>query len=116
MSQDDHLSSGDSPIATIENRDNPSQSIDVLYKREENAFVTSGIQDHFGEKEILIPAHLVVMDLQLIGAIVSAILEKISQAHDRDSTFSYVPRFDVLDKTYTLENYGAYVKLATAAG
>ena len=54
-----------------------------------------------------------VSDFQLIGTIVSAIMEKLSQARDMDSTFSYVRQFDVLDKTYTLEEYGGYVKLAT---
>ncbi len=102
----------DTIVATIENKDNPSESILIRYVREKNAFVTSGIKGHFGEKEILIPAHLVVIDFQLIGAIVSAILEKLSCAREQDSTFDYVPRFDVLDKTYTLEDFGDYVRLS----
>jgi len=52
------------------------------------------------------------MDFQLIGAIVSAILEKLSQARDMESTFDYVPQFHVLDKTYSLENCGEYMKLS----
>ena len=102
-------------VGTIENKENPSQHIAIRYLREQNAFVTSGIKAHFDEKEILIPAHLVIVDFQLIGAIVSAILEKLSQAHDRDSTFDYVPQFDVLGKTYTLEESGDYMNLSVAA-
>ena len=99
-------------IATIENKENPSESVGIRYLREENAFVTSGIKTHFGEKEILIPAHLVIIDFQLIGTIVSAILEKLSLAREKDGTFDYVPRFDVLDKAYTLEKYADYMKLS----
>ncbi len=53
-----------------------------------------------------------LVDFQLIGAIVSAILEELSQARDMESTFDYVPRFHVLDKTYSLEEWGAYMKLS----
>jgi hypothetical protein len=99
-------------VATIQNETDPTQTIRIHYLREENAFVTSGIKAHFDEKEILIPAHLVVMDLQLMGAIISAILEKLSQTHEREGTFQYAPRFDALDKTYTLALYGGYMRLS----
>ena len=99
-------------VATIQNEKDPSQSIRIHYLREENAFVTSGIKVHFGEKEILIPAQLMVINFQLMGAIISAILEKLSQACDRDSTFEYIPQFDVLGKTYTLVPHGDYIRLS----
>ncbi len=99
-------------IATIGNKEDPTQNIDIRYLRDENAFVTSGIKLHFDEREILIPSQLVIVDFQLIGAIVSAILEKLSQARDMESTFDYAPRFNVLDKTYSLENCGEYMKLS----
>ena len=101
-------------VATIQNEKDPSQSIRIHYVREQNAFVTSGIKAHFGEKEILIPAQLMVIDFQLIGTIISAILEKLSQACDRDSTFEYVPQFDVLGKTYALVPHGDYMRLSEA--
>ncbi|MCD6306067.1 MAG: hypothetical protein J7M32_07240 [Deltaproteobacteria bacterium] len=112
MTEDRGLPDGKSTtIATIENHMEPSQTIAIQYLREENAFVTSGIRIHFDEREILIPAYLVIMDLNLMGAIVSTILEKISQAHDMDTAFFYARRFDVLDKTYGMEVYGDYIKL-----
>ena len=98
-------------IATIENKDNPEQSIALKYISDENAFVTSGIQTHFGEKEILIPSHLVVINFDLMGTIVSTILEKLSTAQDRESTFAYAPNFEVLGKKYTMTEYGDYMKL-----
>ena len=99
-------------IATIGNKEDPTQNIDIRYLSDESAFVTSGIKLHFGEREILIPSQLVLVDFQLIGAIVSAILEKLSQARDMESTFDYVPQFNVLDKTYSLEKSGEYMKLS----
>jgi hypothetical protein len=98
-------------IATIENRDNPSQIIAIKYLPDEQAFVTSGIRANFDEKEILIPAYLVVIDFQLMGSIVSSILEKISQAKDMETTFEYASGFEVMDRLYTLRNYGQYMKL-----
>jgi hypothetical protein len=98
-------------IATIENKDNPSQIIAIKYLPDEQAFVTSGIRTNFDEKEILMPAYLVVVDFQLMGTIVSAILEKISEAQELETTFEYAPNLDVMDRSYTLKDYGEYIKL-----
>jgi len=98
-------------IASIENKNNPSQIIDLKYLSDENAFITSGIQTYFGEKEIFIPSHLVVINFDLIGAIVSTILEKISKAQEEESTFEYSPRFEVLGNQYSMTEYGEYMKL-----
>jgi hypothetical protein len=99
-------------IATIQNQSNPDQSIDLVFVPEENGFATSGIRPHFDLPEILIPARLVTQDLQLVGAIVSAILERISQAGEKDGTFEYAARFTVLDREYTFTPHGPYMKLA----
>ena len=79
--------------------------------KSENAFVTSGIEAQLGVKDILIPTHLVAKDFQLIGTIISAILEKVSQAYEMDSTFDYATRFEVLGQAYTLSEFGEYMKL-----
>ena len=112
MTEDTGHAGSKSIIATIENGKDATQRISIQYLREENAFVTSGIKVHFDEKEMLIPAHLVVMDLQRMGAIVSAILEKLSQAHDREGTFRYASRIDALDRAYTLVEQGDYMRLS----
>ena len=104
----------DGIIGTIQNKDNPGQVIAIKYLKDENAFVTSGIQAQLGVTDILIPAHLVAVDFQLIGTIISAILEKVSQAREMESTFDYMSGFEVLGKTYTLSEYGTYMKLDTA--
>jgi hypothetical protein len=98
-------------IGTITNQRSPEQSVKIKYVQTENAFITSGIQAHLGMKEILIPAHLVAIDFQLVGAIISAILERISLAQETETPFAYANRFEVLDKTYTLMEYGDYMKL-----
>ncbi|MFO7985797.1 MAG: hypothetical protein R6U38_08015 [Desulfatiglandaceae bacterium] len=113
-----NLKSDESPtiIATIANQEDASQTVDIVYLQDRNAFVSSGIMHHFQEKEILMPAHLVVSDLQLMGTIVAEILEKLSKARDRDSTFTYASRIEVMGTAYALEPYGDYMKLSKADG
>ena len=102
----DNRQGEENTIGTIENRTNPSQTVDIKYLRQENAFVTSGIWTHFREKEILIPVHMVLTDFQLMGAIISAVLEKISVASERDGLFEYASAFEVLEKKYIFEKKG----------
>jgi hypothetical protein len=111
MTHSGNQGNSDSIIATIENRDNPGQVISIKYLKGENAFVTSGIRQQMGIREIMIPAHLVTMDFELVGTIIAAVLEKISSAHETDRVFEYVSRFEVLDKVYSLTEYGDYIKL-----
>ena len=106
---------GGGVIATIRNNSNSEQSVDVVYVREENAFVTSGIQTLFAEKELLIPAHMVLVNFNLIGTIISAILEKLSVACDSESPFQYASGFQVMDKSYTLQVQGDYMRLEEAS-
>lgn len=98
-------------IGSIKNRDNPDQTIDLVYIPDENGFATSGLRINFDLPEILIPAHLVARDLQLTGAIVSAILERISQACEKDAVFEYAPRFEVMGREYTLTPRGPYMRM-----
>lgn len=100
-------------IATIKNRKDAEQSVTVLYLADERAFVTSGIEPFFGAREILIPGHLAVLDFEMMGAIVSVILEKLSQAKEMGLRFSYASRFTVLDRMFTLTEYGKYMRLMT---
>ena len=101
----------DTVVASIENQSDPSQRVDIKYVQGDNAFVTQGIQAQFAEKEISIPGHLVVMDFQLMGVIVSGILEKLSKAREGETTFEYASRLQVLDKVYSLEDEGEYMAL-----
>jgi hypothetical protein len=98
-------------VGTIQNRNNPQQIIAIKYLRPENAFVTSGIRAFFGIREVLIPVFMAVSDFQLMGAIVSAILERISIADDAGLEFSYAQGFSVLDRNYTLKARGESVEL-----
>ncbi|MBN2124327.1 MAG: hypothetical protein JW821_08535 [Deltaproteobacteria bacterium] len=104
----------DGVIATIENRQDPSQSIAIKYIRAESAFVTSGIEGHLGTKEILVPVHLIALDFQLMGAIIAAVLEKISLSCEKGATFQYPSHLDVMGRRYTLSESGEYMKLDAA--
>ncbi|MCF8131222.1 MAG: hypothetical protein K9N10_22145 [Deltaproteobacteria bacterium] len=112
MSPETAPQGADTIIASIENQADSTQRIDIRYVRGDNVFVTQGIKAQFAEKEISIPGHLVVMDFQLIGAIISEILEKLSRARDGETTFEYASRLHVLDKVYSLEDEGEYMMLS----
>jgi hypothetical protein len=116
MTNETNLNGTDGIIATIENRNKPGQAVAIKYLKDRNAFVTSGIRTYFDEKEILIPVHLAAKDFQLIGTIVSAILEKLSQAQEMETTFDYEPRFEVLNKAYALMECGEYMELTVPEG
>jgi len=111
MVDEEELTPSDQIIGTISNRVNPGQEVAIKYLRRESAFVTSGLKTYFGMKEILVPVHLVAIDLQLVGTILSAILEKISHAHEMDVPFHYVPGFEVMGKAYNITEYGEFMKL-----
>jgi len=98
-------------IGTIKNKRNPDQGIEIIYVRSENAFCTSGIRGLLNMKEILIPVYLVANDFQLVGAIISAILERISAAEEMGVPFEYARRFEVMDRVYTLSESGDFMKL-----
>ncbi len=98
-------------VASIENSSDPSQVVYLVYVREENAFATFGIQEYFAEAELMIPAYLVVKDFQLVGSIISAILERLSDAKERGGVFVYEPQFRVLDVTYKLAPYKGFMLL-----
>ncbi len=112
MSPETAPQGADTIIASIENQADSRQRIDIRYVRGDNVFVTRGIQAQFAEKEISIPGHLVVMDFQLIGVIISEILEKLSRAKDGETTFEYASLLHVLDKVYRLEDGGEYMVLS----
>ncbi len=101
-------------VATIRNRKHPSQVVEILYLPGESAFITSGIQNLFGLKEVLIPAYLLIRDIELIGNIISCLLDEISCAQERESTFTYRARFTALEQDYTLTEFGNYMKLELA--
>ncbi len=111
MAGSDRTKEGDQVIGTITNKDNPRQVVNIVYLRDENAFCTSGFRSLFGIKEILIPLTMVANDFQLVGAIISAILERISVAAETNLPFAYAQRFEVLDRVYTLNESGDFVKL-----
>jgi hypothetical protein len=101
----------DQVIGAITNKRNPDQVVEVIYLRNENAFRTSGIRSLLNMKEILIPVYMVANDFQLVGAIISEILERISVARETGVPFEYARRFEVLDKVYSLSESGDFMKL-----
>jgi hypothetical protein len=85
--------------------------VKIRYVKAENGFCTIGFREYFGQREVLISTHLVAADLQLMGTILSAILERLSVAEESGVSFQYAQRFDVLDKSYTLTEWNEFMKL-----
>ena len=111
MAESNEMNRDDQVIGTITNKRSPDQGIEITYLRSENAFCTSGIRGFLNMKEILIPVYLVANDFQLVGAIISAILERISVAKETGEPFEYARRFEVMDRVYTLSESGDFMKL-----
>ncbi len=89
-------------IASINNGEDPEEVVHILYVPSKNAFLTSGISRLFGKKEIMVPAYMVVKDLELIGAIISVILEDLTQARERNLAFNYGSGFELFGRKYIL--------------
>ena len=114
MAADEEQAGPDQIIGTISNRDNPEQEVAIKYLRRESAFVTSGMKTCFGMKEILVPVHLVAIDFQLVGTILSVILEMISHAREMNVPFHYAPSFEVMGKVYSITEYGEFMRMERA--
>jgi len=111
MTDSNDTKNDDQVIGTIANKRKPDQVVEIVYLRTENAFRTSGIRRLLNMKEILIPVYMVANDFQLVGAIISEILERISVARETGIPFEYARRFEVLDRVYTLSESGDFMKL-----
>jgi len=111
MTDPNETKKDDQVIGTIANKRNPDQVVEIIYLRNENAFCTSGIRRLLNMKEILIPVYMVANDFQLVGAIISAFLERISVAKETGISFEYAHRFEVVDRVYTLSESGDFMKL-----
>jgi hypothetical protein len=98
-------------IAEIKNRHREDEIVHILYVPSFNAFITEGIHDIFGLKEILIPAYMVVKDLELIGSIISIILEDMSVAREQNDSFKFTKKFELMGKCYVMEEKELYVEL-----
>ncbi|VBB43988.1 conserved hypothetical protein [uncultured Desulfatiglans sp.] len=114
MNDDKPLTAAATTIASIENKRKPGQVVDIRYVAEEGAFVTAGIEAHFAEKEIMIPSRLVLQDFQLMGTILSALLEKLSEAQDAEAAFSYASHFEAMGRFYLLKEGERYMHLSLA--
>jgi hypothetical protein len=111
MTDTNQTTNEDRVIGAIRNKRNPDQVIEIVYLKSQNAFCTSGIRRLLNMKEILIPVYLIANDFQLVGAIVSEILERISMAGEAGIPFEYARRFEVLGRAYTLSESEDFMKL-----
>lgn len=92
----------DKIIAKIENRLNKDQFVNLVYLPSLNAFITDGIYEMFGHKEILVPAYMVVKDIELVGAIISIVLEEMTVCSEKGTEYRAVEKFELFGSKYVL--------------
>ncbi|MFN3533944.1 MAG: hypothetical protein ACK4WB_00970 [Desulfatiglandales bacterium] len=104
----------DKVIARIQNRLKWDQWVDLVYLPSMNAFITDGIWECFNVKEIMIPAYMVVKDLELVGAILSTLLEDMSKSLERGVEYKILEGFELFGKRYLLNERPLYFELEEA--
>jgi len=98
-------------IATIRNSRNEGEKVNIVYLPSFNSFITDGIHAIFGQKEILIPAYMVLKELDLVGEIVSTILEDMSLSQEHGEDFRFTDHFELMGKKYKIEEKELWVDL-----
>lgn len=99
-------------IARIQNRLNKDQCVNLVYLPSMGVFITEGIFQVFGIKEIVIPSYLVIKDLELIGSILSTILEDMARCAERGQNYKMIERFELFGKNYVIDEKPLYFELS----
>lgn len=90
-------------VATIANQKNPAQVVEIVHRPEKEMFLTRGILDHFGLKEIAVPQGLMLPAIQEMTEVLFYLLERIATADDLKLQFRYDPEFKVGQSRYGLQ-------------
>lgn len=101
----------DKVIAKIENRLNKNQFVNLVYLPSMNSFITDGIYEMFGYKEILVPAYMVIKDIELVGAIISTLLEDMTVCFEKGLAYKGVGKFELFGSRYTLDERDLFYEL-----
>ena len=90
-------------VATIANRKNATQVVEIVHLPDKGLLVTRGITTNFGLKEIAVPQNIMIPAIHEMTEVLSYILERIATADDLKIPFRYDPEFELGDKSYTLQ-------------
>ena len=98
-------------IATIGNRKNPAQVVEIVHLPEKEIFITRGIAAHFHIKDIAVPQSLMLAEIQEVTETLSYLLERIATAADLRLPFRYDPEFALGESRFSLKESGDYMVL-----
>jgi hypothetical protein len=90
-------------VATIANRKNATQVVEIVHLPDKGLLVTRGITTHFRLKEIAVPQNIMIPAIHEMTEVLSYILERMATADDLKIPFRYDPEFNLGDKSYTLQ-------------
>jgi hypothetical protein len=99
-------------IATIANRKDPTQIVEIVHQPDRGIFVTQGIAPYFRLKEIAVPQNLMLAEIQELTKVLSYLLERIATAGDLNLPFRYDPEFEFGDRLYRLDETEEHMLLA----
>ena len=89
-------------LLKIQNRLKPDQAIDLLWEHQENRFVTSGLTELFGIKEIRIDTQDLLTSIPEYAQVLSFLFETMSTAEDLHLPYGYQNEFEVNGRKYSL--------------
>jgi hypothetical protein len=98
-------------LATVANKKDPTQLVEIVHRPEEGLFVTRGISHNFNLKEIAIPQGHMLAQLQEVTRLLSFLLERIATAADFSVPFRYDYDFEYDKRRYQLRESGDYLLL-----
>ncbi len=99
------------PLLRIQNSKNPTQVVELNWDDEEKMFVTRGLRDLFGAREIKISSGDLLPHLEEYAHVIGSILEAMSTAEDLHLPFGYKSPFRLGGHEYELVEEGEYTVL-----
>jgi hypothetical protein len=98
-------------LATISNKKDPTQRVEIVHLPHEQLFVTRGISHNFQIKEIAIPQGHMLAEIQEVTRLLSYLLERIATAADLNLPFHYEHDFEFGNRSYHLQETENYLLL-----
>lgn len=99
----------------IQNSRKPDQLISVIMDDSEAHFETQGLRDFFGLDEIRIGRNEFLLSMEEYAALLSFLLETMSEAQDLNLPYSYMDEFEYKGQQYSLIRQNGY-RVLTSKG
>ena len=98
-------------LATISNKKDPTQRVEIVHLPQKQLFVTRGISHNFQIKEIAVPQGHMLAEIQQVTRLLSYLLERIATAEDLNLPFHYEHDFEFGNRSYHLQETEDYLLL-----